>query len=96
MGAKRDHTTGDTNTLRLCTSSTMENSVDDVVYFTHRNCASDRGIIFMTLTWLAIWILSHTPQIIFSPVWNEWAVALIICVGLDIFGTKWVVIYEKD
>lgn len=35
----------------------------------------------MTFIWLIVWLFSHTPHV---EMWNNWAVALAICLFLDI------------
>jgi hypothetical protein len=34
----------------------------------------------MTLIWLGVWLLSHTPELV---TWNDWMVALVICIIAD-------------
>ena len=40
----------------------------------------------MTVLWLIFWLLDGTPDVVFSGQWNNWAIALVICLALDIFG----------
>lgn len=37
----------------------------------------------MTFLWLILWLLSDTPKI---EQWNNWAIALIVCVIIDFMG----------
>lgn len=37
----------------------------------------------MTFIWLLVWLCSDTPGL---HAWNNWLIALLICVGLDFFG----------
>jgi hypothetical protein len=36
----------------------------------------------MTILWLLVWVSSNTPQVAH---WNNWMVALIVCLAIDIF-----------
>lgn len=42
----------------------------------------------MTFIWLIIWVLSLTPPIEFFSSWNNWGIALAICLLIDILGLK--------
>lgn len=37
----------------------------------------------MTVIWLLVWLVHHTPQL---HKWNNWAIALIICAAIDVTG----------
>lgn len=37
----------------------------------------------MTVFWLIAWLLSSTPEL---HQWNNWAIALVVCLILDFFG----------
>lgn len=40
----------------------------------------------MTFIWLIVWLLLHTPDVeLFGP-WNNWGVALAVCVVIDLLG----------
>ncbi len=39
----------------------------------------------MTFIWLIVWLLSSTPHVSFNS-WNSWAIALVVCAGLDLLG----------
>lgn len=39
----------------------------------------------MTFIWLLVWLFHHTPSL---HMWNNWAVALVICLALDILGSN--------
>lgn len=41
----------------------------------------------MTILWLIIWMLSNTPQVMFSPL-NNWGIALLVCILIDILKLK--------
>lgn len=40
----------------------------------------------MTFLWLCFWIIYHTPDVQIQPELNDWAIALAICLGLDLMG----------
>jgi hypothetical protein len=40
----------------------------------------------MTVLWLIIWVLSHTPPVQIINNWNNWGIALAICLVIDILG----------
>lgn len=37
----------------------------------------------MTVLWLCVWFLSHTPPV---EMWNEWAMGLAVCLVIDVLG----------
>ncbi len=37
----------------------------------------------MTFIWLVIWLFKDTPDV---NMWNNWAIALAICLALDLLG----------
>lgn len=39
----------------------------------------------MTFLWLVAWICSGAPSLVFDP-WNNWAIALAVCLAIDILG----------
>lgn len=41
----------------------------------------------MTVIWLIIWLIKGIPSVTFAD-WdlNNWAIALVICLAIDIFG----------
>lgn len=39
----------------------------------------------MTILWLIVWLFNNTPKVDFSE-WNNWAIALVVCACIDIFG----------
>jgi hypothetical protein len=40
----------------------------------------------MTFIWLIVWLIAHTPEVdLFGP-WNNWGVALAVCVVIDLLG----------
>ena len=40
----------------------------------------------MTIIWFIVWFVYDTPDVKFSGGWNKWAIALVVCLALDIFG----------
>lgn len=41
----------------------------------------------MTIIWLIVWLVKDTPSVEFANFdLNNWAIALVICLALDIFG----------
>lgn len=39
----------------------------------------------MTIFWLIVWVLSHTPRVY---MWNEWAIGLAVCLIIDLFVNR--------
>ena len=39
----------------------------------------------MTVLWLIVWLLKDTPEVY---AWNSWLVALVVCVVVDVLGTR--------
>lgn len=37
----------------------------------------------MTFIWLIVWLVSDTPEL---HSWNNWAIALIVCLAIDLLG----------
>lgn len=43
----------------------------------------------MTIIWLIVWLISNTPNVEwFSGGWNDWGIALAVCLAIDIFGSS--------
>lgn len=41
----------------------------------------------MTFIWLIVWLLSNTPNVdVLGGGWNDWGIALAVCLAIDIFG----------
>jgi hypothetical protein len=40
----------------------------------------------MTVIWLIVWLIAHTPQVLMLGAWNNWGVALAVCLAIDFFG----------
>jgi hypothetical protein len=40
----------------------------------------------MTFIWLVVWLFSHTPEVAAFGSWNNWGIALVICMFLDVIG----------
>ncbi len=41
----------------------------------------------MTFMWLVAWLISHTPQVQMFSTWNNWGVALGVCLAIDLMGS---------
>ena len=37
----------------------------------------------MTFLWLVVWLLWHTPPVAMFQSWNNWGIALAVCVVID-------------
>lgn len=42
----------------------------------------------MTFIWLIVWLVKDTPSIDTSGDWNNWAIALVVCIAIDLLGGK--------
>jgi hypothetical protein len=40
----------------------------------------------MTFIWLIVWLLLHTPDVEVLGPWNDWGVALAVCMAIDVLG----------
>jgi hypothetical protein len=40
----------------------------------------------MTVIWLIVWLLAHTPDVAVVGPWNSWGIALVVCFGIDLLG----------
>lgn len=40
----------------------------------------------MTIIWLIVWLVQDRPELDFDGQWNNWAIALVVAVFLDVFG----------
>lgn len=40
----------------------------------------------MTVLWLIVWLFNGFPTPDFSGTWNSWAISLVICGAIDLFG----------
>jgi hypothetical protein len=40
----------------------------------------------MTVIWLFVWLLSSTPHVQMSGDWNNWGIALAVCLAIDVLG----------
>lgn len=38
----------------------------------------------MTVVWLVVWLLSHDPDVQMFSVWNNWGIALAVCLAIDL------------
>ena len=40
----------------------------------------------MTLIWLIVWLIAGTPAVQSWGPWNNWGVALFVCLAIDLLG----------
>jgi hypothetical protein len=40
----------------------------------------------MTVIWLIVWLIAHTPDVAAFGPWNSWGVALAVCFAIDVLG----------
>ncbi len=40
----------------------------------------------MTFIWLVAWLIWHTPQVRMLDAWNDWGIALAVCIVIDLLG----------
>lgn len=40
----------------------------------------------MTFIWLVVWLISHAPAVEMFGTWNNWGMALAVCVVIDLIG----------
>ena len=40
----------------------------------------------MTVIWLIVWLIYHTPDVAAWGPWNNWGVALFVCLAIDLIG----------
>ncbi|MFC4071867.1 hypothetical protein [Actinoplanes subglobosus] len=40
----------------------------------------------MTVIWLIVWLVQGTPPVASWGPWNDWGVALFVCLALDLIG----------
>jgi hypothetical protein len=40
----------------------------------------------MTVIWLIVWLIAHTPAVQAFGGWNNWGVALFVCLAIDFIG----------
>ncbi len=41
----------------------------------------------MTFLWLIVWLVAHTPTVQMFGTWNNWGIALAVCVVIDLTGS---------
>ena len=41
----------------------------------------------MTFIWLVAWLISQTPQVQMFGAWNNWGIALAVCLAIDLIGS---------
>lgn len=42
--------------------------------------------LVMTFIWLVAWLISGTPRVASWGPWNNWGVALFVCIAIDLLG----------
>lgn len=40
----------------------------------------------MTFIWLVVWLFFHSPQVLMLGAWNDWGIALGVCLAIDFMG----------
>jgi hypothetical protein len=40
----------------------------------------------MTIIWLVVWLIKDTPDVASWGPWNNWGIALFICLAIDLIG----------
>jgi hypothetical protein len=40
----------------------------------------------MTVIWLIVWLIAGTPEVHATGPWNNWGVALFVCLAIDLIG----------
>lgn len=40
----------------------------------------------MTVIWLIVWLIQGTPDVAAWGTWNNWGIALFVCLALDLIG----------
>jgi hypothetical protein len=40
----------------------------------------------MTFLWLLAWLLSESPHVEILHSWNDWGIALAVCIAIDVLG----------
>ncbi|GAA2608074.1 hypothetical protein GCM10010436_07300 [Paractinoplanes durhamensis] len=40
----------------------------------------------MTVIWLIVWLVQGTPDVASWGPWNNWGIALFVCLGVDVIG----------
>ena len=40
----------------------------------------------MTVIWLIVWLIAHTPAVLMLGAWNNWGVAVAVCLAIDLIG----------
>ncbi|MFF5986521.1 hypothetical protein [Prauserella flavalba] len=41
----------------------------------------------MTVIWLIVWLIAGTPDVASWGPWNNWGVALFVCLAIDLIGS---------
>jgi hypothetical protein len=40
----------------------------------------------MTVIWLIVWLIAHSPDVELSGPWNSWGIGLTVCLAIDLLG----------
>ncbi|GAA1205465.1 hypothetical protein [Prauserella alba] len=40
----------------------------------------------MTFIWLIVWLVAGTPEVASWGPWNNWGIALFVCLSIDLIG----------
>jgi hypothetical protein len=40
----------------------------------------------MTFIWLVVWLIAQTPSVAAFGPWNNWGMALVVCLAIDLLG----------
>ena len=40
----------------------------------------------MTVIWLIVWLVFQTPRVQMFDAWNDWGIALAVCLAIDFMG----------
>ena len=40
----------------------------------------------MTFVWLVVWLIAGTPTVLSWGSWNNWGIALFVCLAVDLLG----------
>jgi hypothetical protein len=45
-------------------------------------------VLTMTVIWLIVWLVQGTPDVNSWGPWNNWGVALFVCLAIDLVGAS--------
>jgi hypothetical protein len=43
-------------------------------------------VLAVTVIWLIVWLIEGTPDVASWGPWNNWGIALFVCLGIDLLG----------